>query len=149
LSSQTPVFIINPIAGSKKVNAKKLIESFLRANNLEAIVETTHEKDHGKTLTRKYLGLGHRHFVAVGGDGTVNEVASQLINTDAFFSIIPLGSGNGLARTLNIPLEPEKALDKVFHGKKSVMDIGLIYVHNALFAMKNFVKSFFWLKWDI
>ncbi len=126
MSSQTPIFIINPIAGSKKVNAKKLIESFLVAHKLEGIVETTHEKDHGKTLTRKYLGEGYRHFVAVGGDGTVNEVASELINTEAFFSIIPLGSGNGLARTLNIPLEPEKALDKVFHGKKSVMDIGLI-----------------------
>jgi diacylglycerol kinase family enzyme len=126
LSSQTPIFIINPIAGSKKVNAKKLIESFLAANKLEGIVETTHEKDHGKTLTRKYLGEGYRHFVAVGGDGTVNEVASQLINSEAFFSIIPLGSGNGLARTLSIPLEPEKALQKVFYGKKSIMDIGLI-----------------------
>jgi diacylglycerol kinase (ATP) len=126
LSSQTPVFIINPIAGAKKVNSKKLIEEFLSSNKLMGIIETTTEKNHGKTLTKKYLEEGFRHFVAVGGDGTVNEVASQLINTEAYFSIIPLGSGNGLARTLKIPMNPNEALDKVFNGKKSVMDIGLI-----------------------
>lgn len=126
LSSQTPVFIINPIAGSKKIDSKKLIESYLRANNLNGVIEITHEKNHGKALTKEYLEKGYDHFVAVGGDGTVNEVASQLINTPAFFSIIPLGSGNGLARTLEIPLKPAEALERVFKGKKSSMDIGLI-----------------------
>lgn len=126
LSRQTPVFIINPIAGSKKVDSKKLIESYLLTNNLKGIVEITTDKNHGKVLTKKYLEQGYTHFVAVGGDGTVNEVASQLINTNAYFSIMPLGSGNGLARTLKIPLVPEKALEKIFNGKKSVMDIGQI-----------------------
>jgi YegS/Rv2252/BmrU family lipid kinase len=126
LSSQTPVFIINPIAGAKKVDSKKLIESYLSDKQLQGIIETTTEKNHGKALTKKYLNEGFQHFVAVGGDGTVNEVASELINAEAYFSIIPLGSGNGLARTLGIPMNPIKAIERVFAGKKSIMDIGLI-----------------------
>ena len=126
MSSQTPVFIINPIAGAKKVNSKKLIESYLSHKQLQGIIETTTKKSHGKAITKRYLNEGFEHFVAVGGDGTVNEVASELINSDAYFSIIPLGSGNGLARTLGIPMDPTKATERVFTGNKSVMDIGLI-----------------------
>lgn len=129
LSTQTPVFIINPIAGAKKADARKLIESYLAINNVIAIVETTEAKDHGRALTKKYLEQGFNHFVAVGGDGTINEVASELIMSEAYFSIVPVGSGNGLARTLEIPLKPEKAIDRVFNGKKTIMDIGLINEH--------------------
>jgi diacylglycerol kinase (ATP) len=126
LSSQTPVFIINPIAGPKKVDSKQFIESYLKTHQLDGIIETTLEKNHGKLLTKKYLSEGYKHFVAVGGDGTVNEVASELINTSAAFSIIPLGSGNGLARTLKIPLNPLEAVQRVFNGTRSAMDIGLL-----------------------
>jgi len=49
------------------------------------------------------------YIVAVGGDGTVNEISKFLIGTNKKLGIIPLGSGNGLARTLGIPLNPYKA----------------------------------------
>ncbi|WP_255067238.1 diacylglycerol kinase family protein [Lacihabitans sp. LS3-19] len=126
MSKQTPVFIINPIAGAKKLDSKHLIESFLLKNNLKAKIELTKEKDHGKKLAKSYLEQGYSHFVAVGGDGTINEIASQLINTGACLSIIPLGSGNGLARSLEIPMNFEDALNLVFSGKQLTIDVGLL-----------------------
>lgn len=126
LNKQTPIFIINPIAGAKKIDSKRLIESYLLKNNLNAIIELTKEKDHGKTITKSYIEQGYQRFVAVGGDGTINEIASQLINSEASLSIIPLGSGNGLARSLKIPMDFEKALSLVFCGKKISIDVGLL-----------------------
>ena len=126
LSKQIPVFIINPIAGAKKLDSKSLIEAYLLKNNLEAIIELTKEKDHGKVIAKNFLAQGYEHFVAVGGDGTINEIASQLINSGASLSIIPLGSGNGLARSLGIPMNFEEALKLVFSGKKLAIDVGLL-----------------------
>ena len=126
MSRQTPVFIINPIAGGNKKDTKQIIEAYLQKHGFSAVVETTKQKDHGKELTNEYLAKGYRHFVAVGGDGTINEVASQLINKEGSLSIIPLGSGNGLSRTLNIPMDMQKALDVVFSGKEKVIDVGML-----------------------
>ena len=64
--------------------------------------------------------------MAVGGDGTVNEIAKALINTDAIMAIIPVGSGNGLARHLRIPLQPRKALELINKQKYQAIDCGLI-----------------------
>ena len=63
-----------------------------------------------KTLAQKAIQKGATRIIAVGGDGTINEVASVLVNTNIPLGIIPIGSGNGLARHLNIPLNPLKAL---------------------------------------
>jgi diacylglycerol kinase family enzyme len=63
-------------------------------------------------------------LVACGGDGTVNEVASALAFRDATLAIIPSGSGNGLARELRIPLDPDRAFDVAFGGRERRIDAG-------------------------
>jgi YegS/Rv2252/BmrU family lipid kinase len=70
-------------------------------------------------------------IIAVGGDGTVNEVASVLTETTIPLGIIPVGSGNGLARHLLIPLKFEAALDKAMHGHEIGIDVGLL--NNKMF----------------
>jgi diacylglycerol kinase family enzyme len=64
--------------------------------------------------------------VAVGGDGTVNEIAKVLINTPATMGIIPVGSGNGLARHLKIPLQPGRAIQTINNLKYQAIDVGMI-----------------------
>ncbi len=67
---------------------------------------------------------GYDVVVAVGGDGTINEIASQLVNTPVALGIIPCGSGNGLARELNIPLSPKKAVERIKLLNFRKIDVG-------------------------
>jgi YegS/Rv2252/BmrU family lipid kinase len=64
--------------------------------------------------------------VAIGGDGTINEIARSLVHTDTALGIIPCGSGNGLARHLRIPMEPKAAIDILNHGYELQIDYGKI-----------------------
>ena len=64
--------------------------------------------------------------VAIGGDGTINEIARSLVHTDTALGIIPCGSGNGLARHLHIPMEPKKALEVLNEGCTDIIDYGKI-----------------------
>lgn len=62
--------------------------------------------------------------VAIGGDGTINEIGRALIHTDTALGIIPCGSGNGLARHLQIPLEPKAAIDIINESSVACIDYG-------------------------
>jgi len=126
LSKQEIVFIINPIAGKGKNNIEKDIIDTFALTDFIPIIEKTERKHHAKELVNMHLSKGIRHFVAVGGDGTVNEIAGQLINTDAKLSIIPIGSGNGLARTLGIPLNVKGAFNKILENRFKIIDSGKI-----------------------
>src|SRR5687768_2497410 len=77
---------------------------------------------HATTLASEALGSGFRKIVAVGGDGTVNEVAQTLVHSPAAMGIIPKGSGNGLARHLGIPVQIDQALNSVFTSIVVAMD---------------------------
>ncbi len=65
-------------------------------------------------------------IIAVGGDGTVNAIASQLVNSEIAVGIVPIGSGNGLARDLKIPLNIDKALYKIDHPQFKFIDVGTV-----------------------
>lgn len=70
---------------------------------------------------------GYNKIVAVGGDGTVNEVALGILEYGkGTLGILPSGTGNDLARTLNIPQEPEKAIDYMSTGKEKDIDVGIV-----------------------
>jgi len=71
-------------------------------------------------------------IVAVGGDGTVNEISKALIYKDNLFGIIPTGSGNGLARSLKIPKNLKKAINKIIKGNTIKIDSGKVNDHHFL-----------------
>jgi YegS/Rv2252/BmrU family lipid kinase len=104
-------FIINPTSGTKrKENIPVLIQEIIDNNKFEPIIKYTESAGHGTKIAKNMAKEGFAIVVAVGGDGTVNEIAKGLINTNTVLGIIPCGSGNGLARHLQIPLEISAAI---------------------------------------
>jgi len=121
------LFVINPIAGiRKKTYVENIINRHLDPDKFVPMIRYTEYKGHGTKITQKALKSGIRKVVAVGGDGTVNEVASALRDTDAALGIIPLGSGNGLARHLHIPLRTKAAVDILNSAKEIKIDYGVV-----------------------
>src|ERR1700739_2282313 len=119
-------FVINPVAGGKKKeNIIQLISENLSAETPYDIF-VWEEKNNFGEIQKQITSGKYDVVVAVGGDGTVNEVAKNLINTDIVFGIIPRGSGNGLARTLEIPMDTKKAIQRIETGDVRTIDSGLI-----------------------
>jgi diacylglycerol kinase (ATP) len=106
------LFIINPISGGKdKLKIPALIEAHLDRSRFNATYRVTEYAGHATKLMEEEVGKNAELVVAVGGDGTVNEIGAQVMATGKVLGIIPFGSGNGLARFLKIPLKPLKALE--------------------------------------
>jgi YegS/Rv2252/BmrU family lipid kinase len=80
---------------------------------------------HATEMAHQYARMGFDAVVAVGGDGTVNEVARGLRDTQTALGIIPMGSGNGFARHLNIPIRPSRAIEVINHSEPISVDYGL------------------------
>lgn len=123
-------FIINPVSGSKETqNAKKklpkLIMQTLDAEQWLPNIAFTEYAGHATEMAYQFARMGFDAVVAVGGDGTVNEVARGLKGTNTALGIIPMGSGNGFARHLNIPIKPQKALEMINHSEPISVDYGL------------------------
>ena len=123
-------FIINPISGAKETqNAKrklpKLIMQTLDMEQWLPNIVFTEYAGHATELAHQYARMGFDAVVAVGGDGTVNEVARGLKDTKTALGILPMGSGNGFARHLNIPIRPQKALEMINHSEPINVDYGL------------------------
>src|SRR5688572_27531202 len=83
-------------------------------NNAECVIEYTQNRGHAIVLARNASKNGFDYVVAVGGDGTINEVAQGLLDSDTPMGILPRGSGNGLARHLGIPVRLPDAIDNLF-----------------------------------
>lgn len=116
-------FIINKYSGAGfRPELEGLIVSQCDALSLECTIEFTQERGHAKELARKAASLGFPKVFAVGGDGTVNEVAQGLVHSNIAMGIIPKGSGNGLARHLHIPMNIKKSLEIVGSQKTIRMD---------------------------
>jgi diacylglycerol kinase (ATP) len=100
------------------------LRAFIARRGLNAAVAFTEAPCHATALARAALGEGCDVVVAVGGDGTVNEVAQALVGTPATLGLVPLGSGNGLARDLGVPLRTADALEVLLHGRPRMIDMG-------------------------
>ncbi len=119
------LFIVNPISGRGVLkNLEKKINKSLNKKRFNAIIEHTQQAKHATILANEYLQKGVKKIVAVGGDGTVNEVASALMHTDTTLGIIPVGSGNGFARHLRIPFDVDKAIKVINKEKIALIDAG-------------------------
>lgn len=106
--------IINPISGvGSKRKIPKMIETAFASGNCCVEISFTEYPGHASELTRKALDKGANCVIAVGGDGTVNEIARAMLHSGAVLGIIPKGSGNGLARELHIPMDVRRAIDLI------------------------------------
>ena len=114
-------FIINIKSGSKSTSSKaQLIQKLNKIEN--SSLHFTGFSGHGGELAKLAISQQATKIIVVGGDGTINEVASELIHTKIPLGIIPIGSGNGLARHLNIPMDFKSALNKALHGENRSID---------------------------
>ena len=115
MNKQAIWFIVNPISGGKKKHQEivKLIDSQLDKQIYFPKVCYTEYSGHATEIAAEAVKNGVSTVVAIGGDGTVNEVGKALIHTNTALGIIPTGSGNGLARELEIPMKPAKAIESL------------------------------------
>ncbi|MBP5387658.1 MAG: YegS/Rv2252/BmrU family lipid kinase [Prevotella sp.] len=105
------LFVMNPISGAvKKSGIPKLIDQYIDKDRFEYNIRYTERAGHAETIAREAAEAGIDIVVAVGGDGTINEVGRGLIHTTTALSVIPCGSGNGLARHLSIPVNIKKSI---------------------------------------
>lgn len=121
------IYLVNPISGtSKKEGLRKLIERETAAQGIPFEMHSTNAEGDYELLKDKLRRDRVTDVVIVGGDGTVNQVTDALRHTGVRFGIIPVGSGNGLARAAGISTKPQQALAQVFAGKSSRVDAFLI-----------------------
>ena len=120
-------FIINPISGTKdKKDIVQMIPRYMDSSRFECETMYTERKGHAAEYVRRAIDENVDVCVAVGGDGTVNEVAKSLVHTQTALGIIPCGSGNGLARHLSIPMNPRGALQVLANCHIEALDYGCI-----------------------
>jgi diacylglycerol kinase (ATP) len=117
------LFIINRFSGGgfQPQVEGRIIEA-CESQDVECTIEFTQSRGHATELSRQAKEKGFGLVIAVGGDGTVNEVAQGLIHSAVPMGIIPKGSGNGLARHLGIPVSVNGALSSLFNSKPFAMD---------------------------
>lgn len=130
MNKKKVVFILNSISGTiSKAGIPDLIEERLDKDKFDYRIAETQHAGHATDLAREAVEEGVDLVVAVGGDGTVNEVGRSLINTKSVLGILPCGSGNGLARHLNLPMNLKKCIDIINCYDVKALDYGIINNH--------------------
>ncbi len=124
-------FIVNPISGINRNPGKIVywIERSFRDSDSEFEITLTKHRGHAVELAREAAANNYAIAVAVGGDGTVNEVGRGLVGSQTALGVIPAGSGNGFARNLNIPLDQREAIDMLLSPAFRRIDVGKINQH--------------------
>lgn len=120
-------FIVNPIAGSGHHSFyKQFLRSYFEEDKYTISIKLTDFKGHAIELTKESILQKANVIVACGGDGTINEVASTLVDTNIPLGIVPIGSGNGLASNLSIPINIKKALSVIKKNQCINIDVGCV-----------------------
>ena len=121
------VFIMNPISGTaSKASIPNLIDSILDKDRFEYEIRTTERAGHASEIASEAKEAHVDIVVAVGGDGTVNEVARAIVHSDTALGILPCGSGNGLARHLMLPMNLKKSIEIINQCEIHDLDYGVI-----------------------
>ena len=151
MSKKHLVFIINPKSGvERQKEIRQGIDSYLDKEKYSFEIRHTEFAKHGTILAHEASKNGAYAVVAVGGDGSVNDVVQGLLGTGTLLAIIPKGSGNGMARTMGIPLDTNEAIKVINKGNVVAMDVGFAneraFISNAGVAFdalvsKRFAKS--------
>ncbi|MFC2102004.1 diacylglycerol/lipid kinase family protein [Bacteroidota bacterium] len=152
LSSTYPqekiLFIVNPVSGSgRQKRIEALIGKYLDKSSYQPTVVFTEAKGHAFDLAMEAVKERVAVVAAVGGDGTVNEVAKGLVGSGVALAIIPTGSGNGLARHLKLPMNVKRAIGIINRGKRQKIDTasmnGSFFVNVAGVGFDAFVARKF------
>jgi len=125
------LFIVNPNSGTGKV--KTFFTAIKEHKSLKKFqVIESESRDHSVELAQNAASNGYKAVIAVGGDGSVHEIGTQLIDTDVALGIIPTGSGNGISRHLGISNSIPKAIDQILKGNTRTFDTLLINNNPAI-----------------
>lgn len=124
---QSAIIIVNPISGTQnKKNVTEKINKYLDRNKYDYRIIATQHAGHATEIAAQAVSEEIDLVIAVGGDGTINETARALVHTPTTLGIIPCGSGNGLARHLQIPMDIRKAIEIINNGTIEQIDYGRI-----------------------
>ncbi|MCR5130950.1 MAG: diacylglycerol kinase family lipid kinase [Prevotella sp.] len=124
------VFIMNPISGTQsKAGIPELIEQTLDHEKFKYELRMTEYAGHASEIASEAKERGVDIVVAIGGDGTVNEVARSIVHSPTALGIVPCGSGNGLARHLMLPMNLKKAIEIINREEIHELDYGIINGH--------------------
>ncbi len=127
------IIILNPKAGKGfNKNIASFTDDLLQQDTFEISIRETEYAGHATTIAAEAVKNNFDIVACVGGDGTVNETAKALVNTQAAMAIIPTGSGNGLARHLSIPIHPAKAFTIINKLCTATIDTFLVNQHFAV-----------------
>lgn len=123
--------IINPIAGVRpKDEIPALVNKIMpKSEGFDVDIRFTERAGHASEMAKEAVANGTDTVVAIGGDGTINETGRSLIGSQVKFGIVPMGSGNGLARHIQIPLDIQKALECIRDGYYERVDYGTVNEH--------------------
>lgn len=121
--------IINPVSGTK--SKRNIPHYFNKLASLGYDVEIfkTEYAGHATDIASEAVKNNVKYVIAVGGDGTINEIAKALIGSNTILGILAVGSGNGLARSLHIPMDKNKAVEIIEQGNVREIDYGLVNEH--------------------
>ena len=131
MTKQKVLFIINPHAGIgyyKKIY--RLVGKYLDTARFDYKLVSTQHRGHGQILAKEAVLNGTDIVIAVGGDGTINEIARVLIRTKVLFGFIPTGSGNGLARHLKMPIRISKAIKVI--NEQQILEIDTLEINKKV-----------------
>ena len=118
--------IMNPISGDDQPNPMKLpdILAAMEAENIRADIAFTKADESPAVIAQLAVEEGYEMIVVGGGDGTVSEVAKGLINASVPLGVVPIGTYNNIARSLNLPTDLAEACSVLAHGKVKSIDVG-------------------------
>jgi YegS/Rv2252/BmrU family lipid kinase len=118
------VAILNPRAG---LAAERARDALLRSPHWRGVeMRITAGPGDARRFGQEAAAAGVDTVLAIGGDGTANEAAWGLLGSTTAFGLVPMGSGNGLARTLGVPLAPDQALAALAEAVPRAMDVGMV-----------------------
>lgn len=127
---QSILFLINPKSGvSRKRRVPQMVEQYIDHGRYDADICYTQYAGHAYELAKEAVVRGVDVVVAVGGDGTVNEVGRALVHSGTALGVIPCGSGNGFARHIGIPIAVKKSIEFINKAEAVDVDYGKINGH--------------------
>lgn len=121
-------FILNPLSGKGKAShiISRLLNSFTR-NDQKPIISSTKKAGEATLLARDAVRQGYTHIIAIGGDGTVNEIVNGIADSHCTLGVIPMGSGNDFARTLySGSISIDAVLKTLAQNKQTPIDVGWV-----------------------